>query len=108
MKQLSILLLTIFLALVLPLNAAPPATLTFTTIDVPGAASSEVDGINAAGQMVGIYIDAGGKGHGFLLDKGAFTNIDFPGATTFTEAIGINGQGQISGIYDAPAGRQHG
>src|SRR6266567_9389535 len=104
----STLLLMMFLGPIPHATAASASTLTFSTIDVPGATSSEVDGINAAGQMVGIYIDSGGKGHGFLLDKGVFTNIDFPGAATFTEAIGINAQGQISGIYDVASGTQHG
>ena len=97
----------LFLVLMLPVMGAPPSTVTFTTIDIPGATYSEVDGINAQGQMVGVYADATGKLHGFYLDKGAFTNIDFPGATTFTEPIGINSRGQISGIYDS-GGTQHG
>src|SRR5437870_3339540 len=97
MKQLSSLLLTIFLALVLPLNAAPPSTLTFTTIDVPGATSSEVDGINDAGQMVGRYLNGSGF-HGFVLDHGAYTTLDVPGAS-LTHAFGINSAGDIVGDY---------
>src|SRR5690242_11626626 len=95
------------LALMLPMKAATPGAITFTTIDVPGSTFSDVEGINAGGQMVGTYADAAGRLHGFLLDKGVFTNIDFPGATTFTEPIGINSRGQIAGIYDS-GGTQHG
>jgi uncharacterized membrane protein len=47
---------------------------------------------------VGWYSDAGGKGHGFLLDQGNYTTLDVPGATD-THANGINASGQIVGWY---------
>ena len=53
---------------------------------------------------MGEYIDAGGRFHGFLWDKGRFTTIDVPGAdaTTVTD---INDRGQIVGAYtEGPAG----
>ena len=50
------------------------------------------------GQIVGDYGDAGGKSHGFVLDRGTFTTIDVPGATV-TLAQGINEPGQIVGVY---------
>ena len=72
---------------------------TFTTLDVPGATSTEAFGINRHGQIVGFYADSSGVGHGFLLDPaGTFTTLDVPGAT-FTVAIGINGHGRIVGYY---------
>ena len=37
-------------------------------------------------------------GHGYLLDNGAFTQIDFPGALE-TQAQKINNRGQIVGIF---------
>lgn len=40
--------------------------LTFTTTDVPGATSTSALGINARGQIVGVYLDASGTAHGFL------------------------------------------
>src|SRR6516162_8462147 len=56
----------------------------FTTIDVPGAHWTEAHGINASGQIVGSYGDAGGPDagsrHGFLLDHGSLTTLDVPGA----------------------------
>src|SRR5690349_11717789 len=91
----------LFLVLMVPVKGAAPSASTFTTVDFPGSTFSDVEGINAGGQMVGTYADAAGRLHGFLLDKGPFTTIDFPGATTFTEPIGINSRGQISGIYDS-------
>jgi hypothetical protein len=48
-------------------QATGQPTYSFTTLDVPGAsyANTTVNGINASGQIVGSYDDAGGR-HGFL------------------------------------------
>ena len=63
--------------------------------------------VHAAGRIVGFYVDSSGF-HGFLLDKGAFTNpIDVPGATD-TFAVGINAVGQIVGFYFDDDGNSHG
>jgi len=44
--------------------------------------------------------DSANKTHGFLLRKGDFTTIDFPGADVVsTQARGINPQGDIVGFY---------
>jgi len=53
----------------------------FTTIDTPGVSSTSAFGINASGQIVGIFVDALG-GHGFLDTGGSFTTIDVPGSTS--------------------------
>jgi uncharacterized membrane protein len=37
----------------------------YTTLDVPGSAGTRAYGINASGQIVGAYLDGGGR-HGFL------------------------------------------
>ena len=77
-----------------------------TTIDVPGASSTQPLGINPRGDISGMY-SAGGTTHGFLLDKdGSFTSIDVPGASS-TAAQGINPQGDIVGTYSA-GGITHG
>src|SRR5437879_1956463 len=71
---------------------------TFVTIDVPGAASTGSSApnlrlkINPEGQIVGGYLDATGKAHGFLLEDDSFTTIDYPGAT-FTTLNAINPRG---------------
>jgi len=70
---------------------------TFTTIDFPGADSSMAVGINARGDIVGVY-GVVGMNHGFLLSRGEFTAIDFPDVT-FTRADGINRDGDIVGAY---------
>ena len=70
----------------------------FSEIVVPGATFTNAQGINAAGDIVGIYRDAGGRTHGFLWRKGEVTTIDFPGAAS-TEARGISPDGDIVGAY---------
>ena len=76
---------------------------TFTTIDVPGAFSTEAFGINDAGQIVGdFHVD-----HGFLYTAGTFTTIDVPGAFS-TQASGINNAGQIVGFSGDGTGAIHG
>jgi probable HAF family extracellular repeat protein len=56
-------------------------TLTFTQLDVPGSVSTEADGINAQGEIIGFFVDSAGKQHGFLHQDATFTQLDFPGAT---------------------------
>ena len=79
----------------------------FTTIDVPGATSTAAEGTNPQGDIVGLYFDSSGNGHGFLLSKGKFTTIDVPGAV-YTEADSINAQGDIVGTYADSSGNGHG
>ena len=87
-------------ALSLMLGVSPAASNepTFTTIDVPDATYTEANGINPAGEIVGLYSDANDVGHGYLFNKGKFTTIDVPGAV-FTVALGINPAGEIVGLY---------
>src|SRR5215813_8945190 len=76
----------------------------FTTIDVPGAGFTIAIDINFNGQIVGRYNDATGT-HGYLLSKGSFTTIDFPGAPSY--ALGLNWQADIVGVY-FEGSKQHG
>jgi len=65
-------------------------------------------GINAAGQIVGSYMDASGF-HAFLYSGGSYTTFDDPLATGHhTEATGINDAGQIVGNYFTADGAAHG
>jgi probable HAF family extracellular repeat protein len=92
---------------VIPVRGA--GSLTFKTIDGPGAIKTEAHGINDHGQIVGSYVDPAIMSHGFLLDNGHFTNID---ASTLgardTEAFGINDHSQVVGWYRDTAGNVHG
>jgi hypothetical protein len=85
------------------LTAAAPGAeqmLVFTAIDFPGAILTNAQGINAGGDIVGTYNDAGtpSRTHGFVLSGGQFQSIDFPGARA-TVARGIGPGGDIVGSY---------
>jgi uncharacterized membrane protein len=69
-------------------------------VPVPGATLTQVNDINARGQMVGVYFDSAGAFHAFLATGANFTSFDFPGARS-TSAWGINARGQIVGRYIA-------
>lgn len=63
--------------------------------------------INDHGQVVGINIGDDGIGHSYLMTKGKFAMIDFPGATG-TNAFGVNSTDQIVGKYFTADGLTHG
>ncbi len=101
------------LVLVRPVLAGPPqnAHYTFTTIEFPGAAGTEILGFSTR-TMVGDFVDAEGNNHGWLLSaqRGNFLQYDVPGAW-FTSLSAINHRGQKGGVYrDEPAhpARRHG
>lgn len=74
-SSLSVIVLSFFLTS-LPLAVA--ACYQFTTIDVPGASSTTIMGINDAGQVVGAFFNAS-IFLGFVRDSnGSFTTIDVP------------------------------
>jgi len=102
--------LTLASTLLFLVSASVAQSLHFTPIDVPcstcpgGVARQTIaQGINPRGDIVGTYKDAANQQHGFLLSKGQFTTIDFPGAVA-TIARGISPSGHIVGSYTAPAG----
>jgi uncharacterized membrane protein len=78
-------------------------TLVYSPFDFPGATSTTAQGINAGGEIVGSYNDAGtpSRTHGFDLSGGTFTSIDVPGARV-TGARGISPGGDIVGTYQLP------
>ena len=98
------------LGLLLPPTRGFAQTYHFATIDVPCsgcpggiARLTNAQGINPAGAIVGTYKDAANAQHGFLLENGQFTSIDFPGAV-MTVAKGISPGGVIVGDYTAAVG----
>jgi uncharacterized membrane protein len=90
-------------------------TFDFTAIDVPGAVATSASGINARGEIVGGYVDASLRSHGYILRDGAFTTIDYSNAAGTvvkgTDAKGIGPSGEIVGTYTVvgePAVNVHG
>jgi hypothetical protein len=75
----------------------------FTSFDYPGAAVTSPEGINAAGDVVGFYVDSKNVQHGFLLRAGTFSTIDYPGAIA-THVNSINANGDMVGFHVDTAG----
>jgi hypothetical protein len=77
---------------------------TLATLDVPGATSTALYGINDNGDIVGIYTDSNGVVHGFLRrHTGTVTKLDYPGTdcsgcTLTTVAMGINKNAKVAGM----------
>jgi len=98
-KGVAFLNLLIVLAAVI-VSAQTALAQNFITVDYPGAPTGiSLNRINNKAVMVGSYLDAQDVGHGFVLQNGVFTIIDFPGAYE-TFAHGINDNGDVVGSYD--------
>src|SRR5438093_12044119 len=108
MRRESIACVMAFTALIGLTPATFGSGFTFSTIDVPGAFSTEALAINNAGQIVGFFKvfdpNTGIGQHGFLYDRGTFTTIDVPAALTVTVPSGINEAGKIVGYFDDNTG----
>jgi hypothetical protein len=70
------------------------------TIDVPGAASTIVSGINDLDQIAGSYVDSANVTHGYVISGGRLQTLDAPGAF-LTRATGINNLGQVVGYSES-------
>jgi probable HAF family extracellular repeat protein len=96
-------------ALSYALAAIPAAwaqTQNFTTLDYPGAASTQAWGINPSGDVVGYYVNPDKSSHGFLLSAGEYKAINYPGAA-LTLVNGINAAGELIGEFAANATDPH-
>ncbi|MHC5717540.1 MAG: hypothetical protein ACYTX0_36905, partial [Nostoc sp.] len=59
---------------------------TYTTVNYPGATSTEVYGINDKGEIAGYYTDANGYGYGFTAEV---KEVPEPGTIPATFVFGI-------------------
>ncbi|HET9791545.1 MAG TPA: hypothetical protein VFR08_09610 [Candidatus Angelobacter sp.] len=82
---------------------------TITTLPAaPGNLAAQPRGINNRRDVVGsLSTVTAPVVHGFLLHRGHYTVIDFPG-TAFTVCTGINSFGLITGYYTENTGETHG
>ncbi len=69
-----------------------------TTIDVPGAMSTVLNGINDAGEVSGTYSDTAGVRHGFTEAGEVFSDVTGPDGTAFLGS-NVNNQGQLIGTF---------
>jgi hypothetical protein len=90
-----------------PLSVLLAGRPSFTTINFPGAVTTNAYGINPAGDIVGSYVDVSHQEHGFVLRVGTFTPFDYPGSS-WTQAWGITPQGDIVGQYGVSDVNYHG
>jgi hypothetical protein len=77
--------------------------------DVPGSTNTQAFGINDLDEVVGSYVDAAGKTHGFSLTSptanAQFRTIDDPQGIGNTILNGVNDKGQIVGFYTDSANK---
>jgi len=74
----------------------------YTTLDVPGAESTQAYGIDGS-DLVGVFQDTSLNKHGFLYDGTTWTTLDAPGATS-TAAYDIDGSNIVGAFSDASGG----
>lgn len=89
-----------------PSGAPPLCKLSYSSLDVPNALSTAINGVNNSGTVVGSYNDQKGLGHGFIFANGQLTTVDAPGALmetnqphSGTELSAIASNGLIAGDY---------
>lgn len=89
---------------------APYAQNNFHVEDFPGAAQTQVIGINDAGTTCGFYADPAGDNFGFVKYHGVFEAVVDPAdpGSTFNQLLGLNNNGQSVGAYNTPDGNSHG
>ena len=97
-------------AITMLIGITPIWAAVYKTIDFPGAIYTSVNGgPSPKGDVVGTYIDSGGKVHGFIGgNKGTFTTIDYPGATNTQVNGWVNPRGDVVGQYRDTANKTHG
>ena len=77
-----------------------------TTIDVPGAASTGLNGINASGTFTGTYFDTNAnRSFAFVSRDGVLTKLDPPGAI-HSQGGFLNSQGEVVGGHRNSSGRR--
>ena len=85
----------------------------FTAFDAPNSTFTAAWDINPGGDIVGLFADAALRTHGFVLERGQFTTIDYPLTpvtnANYTDVFGINASGDIVGKFrEGPTGPFHG
>jgi hypothetical protein len=79
-----------------------------TSIDYPGAILIVGRAIRPEGVIVGWYCAADHSAHGYILQNGVFSAINFPGASGTTTDGGPNPNGDVVGNYVDGNGVPHG
>jgi hypothetical protein len=85
----------------------------FTPFDAPNSTFTAAWDMSPSGDIVGLFTDAALRTHGFVLERGQFTTIDYPltlvTSANYTDVFGINASGDIVGKFrEGPTGPFHG
>jgi uncharacterized membrane protein len=75
----------------------------FTNLTAPGGFNATPTKISNNGDIVGSFVDASLIEHGFSLDKGRFTSIDFPNSKD-TRLLGVNSFDNVLGLATVQSG----
>lgn len=75
----------------------------FTHFAVPGGVATEAWDMNAAGTIVGMFVDSASVAHGFVLKGGKYVTVDYPNAKS-TVAFGMNASGDMVGAFTDASG----
>ncbi len=78
----------------------------FTYYLPPNATAACVTGSGPGAEVVGYYLDANIRQHGFIYHTGTLYTIDFPGALG-TEVLAVNAAGTLAGTYTDIAHATH-
>lgn len=80
----------------------------FTQFDVPGSSGyTSINGVNANGEMSGIYGTEDGRFHGYFWRNGKVTTLD-PEGMDFSIAAFLNSKGQVVGFARKGTEPRHG
>lgn len=71
----------------------------YASVAVPGAGSTNAEGLNNEGQVTGYYSTSLPGDQGFVETAGSYATFSVPGAV-YTFAEGINDAGQVVGSYN--------
>jgi len=105
---LSIVSISVLATATASMQGRSPGSLDYEQFDIPDARLTRPFGVNASGDIAGLFRDAANVNHGFIRHPdGSFEAIDFPGAT-FTNATGINARGDVVGRWTDRDGFNHG
>jgi hypothetical protein len=77
----------------------------------PGAAQTQVVGVNTHGATAGFYVDADGTNHGFVNFNDHYDQVDAPwtdSKPSFNQLLGINDDGIAVGFWNDADGNAHG
>ena len=91
-----------------PATPAAASSIRFRTVDVPGVAGTQVNGVNQHGVVAGTYVDQNHDSFGFIQDGANLVTLNYPGTSGVTTVTSLNDRGTVIGYYTDSNGAAHG